>query len=137
VSDAEASRGPYVTKTGKVLTDADVEALADEEARSWEEDMGVSSDAMHYRPDPAKAGPFSVVKFRQILGALSPEEQAEFERLDAQNTDAGQDRLTALWEKAKALHQARQSEPRTADNDLSVYAAEVGARMRARQDAGS
>lgn len=34
--EREADEAPYITKTGKVLTDADIEALADEAERGYD-----------------------------------------------------------------------------------------------------
>ena len=77
---------------------------------------------------------YPAVKRAQVLGALSLQEIHELERLEARTRRslASQQRLEELWERAHELHARRMAVPRTAENDLGVYAAEVGERMRAR-----
>ena len=41
----------YLTKTGRVIIEADIQRFAAEEHAAWEADMGVSPDAMHWKPE--------------------------------------------------------------------------------------
>jgi hypothetical protein len=75
--------------------------------------------------------------FLNIIGCLPPDEQREYwwlyDRRAIKSRQLDQQRFKELGDKAHALWEERRAEPRTADNDLDLYAQEIGARMRARQ----
>jgi hypothetical protein len=76
----------------------------------------------------ARLSPYGVVKRAEVLGALSPGEQEEVERLEARprRSLAQEARLDELWRKAFGLGVPPQVDP------LFAYAQEVGEWMRAR-----
>jgi hypothetical protein len=78
---------------------------------------------------------YGVVKETQLLSALPLEEQEEYRRIQRRKRrSAGtEQRMRELGSKAHELHARRQADPRTPDNDLHLYAQQVGGRMRARQ----
>jgi hypothetical protein len=87
-----------------------------------------------------QAGAYGMIKQAEILHALPSSERQEFERLDRRDnrTTAQERRVEELWALASELHrqQREESPPLTSENDLVLYAAEVGERMRARTGIG-
>ena len=90
----------------------------------------------HYRLEQLTGYP--ALKRAQVLHALTAEEQDELERLERRRrlSVASERHLDQLWDRAHQLHAQRVAEPRSADNDLVVYAEEVGERMWARRRSG-
>jgi hypothetical protein len=75
------------------------------------------------------------LKHTTIIASLPMPEREEYYRLEGQKrrSPAAQERLDLLAQRANELHRQQQAQPRTADNDLALYAQEVGERMRTRQ----
>jgi hypothetical protein len=74
-----------------------------------------------------RLSPYGYIKKAEVLSFLSPQEREELRRLESRTrrSEAAQQRLEDLWDRAFALHVAPTVDP------LFAYAEEVGERMRA------
>jgi hypothetical protein len=79
---------------------------------------------------------YGMIKRTEIICALPPDEREELRRMDDRQFDgeklsATQEaRMGELWDRAHELHAEKTAIPRTPDNDLFLYAEEIGEQMR-------
>jgi hypothetical protein len=94
---------------------------------------------MTYRTpwDQGDPGAYGHIKINEIVSYLPLPELEEYERLEVlARTPEQQARMEQLWGQASQAHKEyreRPAEPRTPENDLVLYAAQVGEQMRARR----
>lgn len=89
---------------------------------------------MAYKRDRAPYG-----YFLNVIGSLPVEEQQEYWRVHDRKfrSRQAQARLAELHNKAHRLWEEKRAEPRTPENDLSLYAQQVRDQMLARRASDS
>jgi hypothetical protein len=82
-----------------------------------------------------RLSPYGVIKEAQVLSRLPAEEHDEYERIQRRKRRSAlaEERKARLMDKAFELHEQKHAEPRTPDNDLFLYARQIGEQMRAKE----